>query len=55
MSLNDDELKVVVGQEKAKRVEDERLKKEQKELKEQQDKEQRELEQYKKLKEKFEH
>ena len=55
LSLNDDELKSVIEQAKAKRIEEERVKKEQKELKEQQDKEKRELEQYKKLKEKFEH
>ncbi len=55
LSLSDDELKAVVEQDKAKRVEEERLKKEEKELKELKDKEQRELEQYKKLKQKFEH
>jgi hypothetical protein len=55
LSLSDDELKSVVEQNKVKRIEEERLKKEQKELKEQNEKEQRDLEQYKKLKEKFEH
>jgi hypothetical protein len=54
LSLRDDELKVVVEQDKAKRIEQEKQKKEQKQIKEQEDKEQRELEQYKKLKDKFE-
>ena len=54
LSLNDDELKKSVEQEKTNRLAEEAAEKERKKLKEEQDKEKREFEQYQKLKEKFE-